>query len=78
MIRSGRRNISLNYIYSARYREPAGRQVTATEANGTGELDADSSTRVSVVFAKAKPGGVVTLELEDSKTYDRKAAKIRI
>jgi hypothetical protein len=77
-IRSKSKPIDLNQLYRARYREPGGRQVTATNAYVFDDLDADSHTRTSVIFAKAKPGGVVTVDIVDAKTYADATAKVRI
>lgn len=74
---SRNRKISIS-SFSATYREPGGKQVTASNAFGPTELDADSNTRVTLVFARAKVGGVVTVDFQDAKTYDTATAKIKI
>jgi hypothetical protein len=78
VVRSGKRKVTLGNVYSARYRDPSGRQSTATDATAIDELDPNSSTRITVTFKKAKPGGVVTIDLVDSKTYDDESARVKI
>jgi hypothetical protein len=48
-------------IYSAVYRDPRGKQRTASEAVGATELAAKSNTVVALVFQGSRPGGTVTL-----------------
>lgn len=53
--------VQLNH-WSATYRDPAGKQRTATEAMGPDAIEAKSSSFVGMVFAGSKPGGKVTLD----------------
>jgi hypothetical protein len=76
-VRSKTKDIDLN-SYSAAYREPSGRQVKAEIAHGPSELVADSHANVTIVFRRAKPGGVVTFAVSDAKTLDEAAAKIKV
>ena len=74
-----RKKVELYYLASARYRDPSGRQATATDSTtAMSALDADSSARVTLMFAKAKPGGVLTVSLADSKNLNEVEAKIKI
>lgn len=73
--KSGGESVTLN-LGSAKYRDPSGRQATATSYGGPSDLIRDSSAHGYAVFKGAKPGGVVTLDFYDSD-YDDHYLKIK-
>ena len=75
-VKSKNGKINVN-SYTAKYRDPSGRQATATDANGPIDFDKDSIGNVTVVFKNAKPGGVMTLEVTDSDFEHIKNVKIK-
>lgn len=77
VVDSNKEKITLG-TYSASYRDRSGKQVTAYDGGGPGELDADSNTRIVMIFSKAKVGGMVTLEMYDDSGYVTKRAKFRV
>jgi len=73
--KSGGESVTTN-LDSAKYRDPSGRQATATSSGGPNDLDRDSSAHGYAVFKGAKPGGVVTLDIYDSD-YDDHYVRIK-
>jgi len=63
--------------YDSKYRDQSGHQRTATQEGGPSEIDADSTARIYAAFKSVKPGGVLTLDVTDSKNYDTKTVKIK-
>lgn len=64
--------------FSATYRDPTGRQITASDAAGLTELEKDSNTRVFISFKKGKPGGTVKLPISDVDFNTNLDLKIKV
>lgn len=64
--------------FEAKYRGPDGRQSVASTADGPTDLDANSSANITLNFEHAKPGGTVTLEIDDENFNTTAAVSIKV
>ena len=76
-VETGPQSVSLN-ANTATYRDPEGKQRTATYAAAPSEVGANSNTIVTMAFAAAKPGGQVTLEGSTGADYSPVRAVIKV
>jgi hypothetical protein len=60
-VSTGANKLDLN-TYSARYRDPPGKQREAGDGGGPTELDANSNALICSATVGVKPGGVMTLD----------------
>jgi hypothetical protein len=76
-VETGPQSVSLNASAST-YRDPEGKQRTATQAIAPSEVGANSNTMVTMTFAGSKPGGQVTLEGSTGADYSPVKAVINV
>lgn len=65
---TNKRPVTLD-LTGAKYRDPSGRQATATGYGGPTDLDAKSHAKGYVLFKGAKVGGTVTINVIESKNF---------
>jgi hypothetical protein len=75
-IRSRGQKVMING-YEATYRDPSGRQITASDVVGPSELAGDSMTTIAMTFPNARPGGAVTLSFYSEDFMTEAEAQFR-
>jgi hypothetical protein len=75
-VQSGSQDMELG-TWSAVYRDPSGRQITAAEAGGPSAIAPDSHATTFMTFPAAEPGGTVTLEAYDAE-FNAQDVQIKI